>query len=40
MLDISAQARLQGLDAERALRSALRDLQDGIRQQEAASGTA
>lgn len=34
LLDISATARAQGLDAERALRTALRDLQDGIREQE------
>jgi XTP/dITP diphosphohydrolase len=40
LLDISAAARSQGLDAERALRSALRELQDGIRQQEAGSSTA
>ena len=35
LLNIAAVARSQGLDAERALRAALRDLQDGIRQQEA-----
>ncbi|MET1051391.1 MAG: MazG family protein [Mycetocola sp.] len=34
LLGIAATARSQGLDAERALRSALRDLQDGIRSQE------
>ncbi|MET4638959.1 MazG family protein [Mycetocola sp. 2940] len=38
LLDISAAARSQGLDAERALRSALRELQDGIRRQEAGGG--
>ncbi|MET0887077.1 MAG: MazG family protein [Mycetocola sp.] len=38
LLDISAAARSQGLDAERALRSALRELQDGIRDREAATG--
>jgi XTP/dITP diphosphohydrolase len=39
LLEISAAARSQGMDAERALRSALRELQDGIREQEATSGT-
>jgi XTP/dITP diphosphohydrolase len=39
LLDISATARAQGLDAERALRSALRELQDGIRDREAGSAT-
>ncbi|MBG6239275.1 XTP/dITP diphosphohydrolase [Mycetocola sp. CAN_C7] len=34
LLDISADAREQGLDAERALRTALRELQDGIRERE------
>ena len=34
LLDIAADARSQGLDAERALRSALRGLQDGIRERE------
>ena len=38
LLNISAVARAQGLDAERALRAALRDLQDGIRSQEAGGG--
>jgi XTP/dITP diphosphohydrolase len=38
LLEISAAARSQGMDAERALRSALRELQDGIREQEAGSG--
>ena len=36
LLDIAADARSQGLDAERALRSALRELQDGIRERERA----
>jgi XTP/dITP diphosphohydrolase len=40
LLDISAEARAKGLDAERALRGALRSLQDGIRRQEAGSATA
>jgi XTP/dITP diphosphohydrolase len=39
LLDLSADARAQGLDAERALRSALRELQDGIRQKERSAGT-
>jgi XTP/dITP diphosphohydrolase len=40
LLDISAAARFQGLDAERALRSALRELQEGIRERETASDPA
>ena len=39
LLDIAADARFQGLDAERALRSALRDLQDGIRERERTSAS-
>lgn len=39
LLDIAADARFQGLDAERALRSALRELQDGIRERERATAT-
>lgn len=34
LLELAADARAQGLDAERALRSALRELQDGIRERE------
>ena len=37
LLGLSADARAQGLDAERALRSALRDLQDDIRDRERAA---
>lgn len=37
LLSIAADARAQGLDAERALRSALRELQDGIRERERAA---
>ncbi|MGH1549060.1 MazG family protein [Leifsonia poae] len=38
LLAIVASAKAQGLDAERALRSTLRDLQDEIRDQEAGAG--
>ena len=37
LLAVAADARAQGLDAERALRSALRELQDGIREREQAT---
>lgn len=39
LLDIAAGARSQGLDAERALRSALREVQDGIREREQTTAT-
>ncbi|MEV8212391.1 MazG family protein [Leifsonia sp. NPDC077715] len=38
LLAIVASAKAQGLDAERALRSTLRDLQDEIREQESGAG--
>lgn len=39
LLELSADARAQGFDAERALRSALRELQDGIRVRERTTAT-
>jgi XTP/dITP diphosphohydrolase len=39
LLAIVASAKAQGLDAERALRSTLRELQDEIREQEAGART-